>query len=342
MQTFALGGKSDEVEISLRLLKSTIEALREGVVDDVHLCNRIAAVLEELTRTIAKKFVIITVPGPPDSVRTAVGRALGSPDAVKKSPSVTSPSRSQTHHRPSSSQARSSFASPPRSTSSRLHPSRTSFPDDLYSGSLAGIAVSAIDPNDARFTIMPPPDFVFHGSGNAQNPGQREDAEMSSYAYPPPTQEPMNNSIYSQLSYAANEPHYEGSSGYNAQGESPETTFNSPPSNAATNLNANSNANRGASYSWMALDLQNYGNPQSQQALNTRPSSTYGSALNSGTGYGGEGGDGFAGWGAFGPEISGSLETLGLLGEGFPGMGIVGGLVMGQSWMDGGVCQVRV
>lgn len=57
MQTFALGAKEDEVATSLRLLDETIKALRTSVVDDVHLCLRIADLLEGLTSSIRHKFV---------------------------------------------------------------------------------------------------------------------------------------------------------------------------------------------------------------------------------------------------------------------------------------------
>ena len=57
LKTFALGGKQDDVEISMRLLDQTINALRTSVVDDVHLSLRIADLLERLTSSIRHKFV---------------------------------------------------------------------------------------------------------------------------------------------------------------------------------------------------------------------------------------------------------------------------------------------
>lgn len=57
LKTFALGAKEDEVATSLRLLDETIKALRTSVVDDVHLCLRIADLLEGLTSSIRHKFV---------------------------------------------------------------------------------------------------------------------------------------------------------------------------------------------------------------------------------------------------------------------------------------------
>ena len=42
---------------SLLLLDRTIKALRTSVVDDVHLCLRIADLLEGLTTSVRNKFV---------------------------------------------------------------------------------------------------------------------------------------------------------------------------------------------------------------------------------------------------------------------------------------------
>ena len=57
MQSFALGAKENEVMVSLSLLDRTIKALRTSVVDDVHLCLRIADLLEGLTTSVRNKFV---------------------------------------------------------------------------------------------------------------------------------------------------------------------------------------------------------------------------------------------------------------------------------------------
>jgi hypothetical protein len=57
IQSFALGAKENEVKTSLDLLDRTIKALRTSVVDDVHLCLRIADLLEGLTTSVRHKFV---------------------------------------------------------------------------------------------------------------------------------------------------------------------------------------------------------------------------------------------------------------------------------------------
>ncbi|KAL8760179.1 MAG: hypothetical protein Q9199_000201 [Rusavskia elegans] len=57
LKTFAIGAKEDEVSTSLQLLDKTVKALRTSVVDDVHLCLRIADLLERLTSNLRHKFV---------------------------------------------------------------------------------------------------------------------------------------------------------------------------------------------------------------------------------------------------------------------------------------------
>lgn len=56
-QSFALGAKENEVMTSLLLLDRTVKGLRTSVVDDVHLCLRIADLLEGLTTSVRSKFV---------------------------------------------------------------------------------------------------------------------------------------------------------------------------------------------------------------------------------------------------------------------------------------------
>ena len=81
-KTFALGAKENEVKTSLDLLDRTIEALRTSVVDDVHLCLRIADLLEGLTTSVRHKFVRLagrktqqdTTPSS-DSIRTPYHQA---------------------------------------------------------------------------------------------------------------------------------------------------------------------------------------------------------------------------------------------------------------------------
>lgn len=57
LQTFTLGAKEDDVRVSLDLQDKTVEALHTHVVDDVHISNTIARLLELLTTSIRTRFL---------------------------------------------------------------------------------------------------------------------------------------------------------------------------------------------------------------------------------------------------------------------------------------------
>ena len=57
LKSLALGAKEADVRRSITLLDRTVSALRTCVVDDIHLANRIADLLEGLTRSLGSKFI---------------------------------------------------------------------------------------------------------------------------------------------------------------------------------------------------------------------------------------------------------------------------------------------
>lgn len=59
LKTFALGATRHDVEVSIRLMDSTVEALRTCVVDDVHLGIRFADLLENLTMRLRNRFIYV-------------------------------------------------------------------------------------------------------------------------------------------------------------------------------------------------------------------------------------------------------------------------------------------
>ncbi|KAF2490017.1 hypothetical protein BU16DRAFT_586140 [Lophium mytilinum] len=63
LKTFALGAPEDDVALSLGLLSRAIEALRSSIVDDVHVGNRFADLLDTLTRRTRARFVRLTTTG---------------------------------------------------------------------------------------------------------------------------------------------------------------------------------------------------------------------------------------------------------------------------------------
>lgn len=59
LKTFALGATRHDVEVSIRLMDSTVDALRTCVVDDVHLGIRFADLLENLTMRLRNRFIYV-------------------------------------------------------------------------------------------------------------------------------------------------------------------------------------------------------------------------------------------------------------------------------------------
>ncbi|KAK4137185.1 hypothetical protein BT67DRAFT_371129 [Trichocladium antarcticum] len=72
LKTFALGAPKSDVELSIGLMDRTVDALRNCVVDDVHLGIRFADMLETLTSRLRNRFIY--APPPPVS---ADGRSPG-------------------------------------------------------------------------------------------------------------------------------------------------------------------------------------------------------------------------------------------------------------------------
>ncbi|KAJ5098666.1 hypothetical protein N7532_005667 [Penicillium argentinense] len=57
LKAFTLGAREDDVRVSLDLQDRTVEALRTFVVDDVHISNTVARLLELLTSSIRTRFL---------------------------------------------------------------------------------------------------------------------------------------------------------------------------------------------------------------------------------------------------------------------------------------------
>ncbi|PSR78889.1 hypothetical protein BD289DRAFT_492828 [Coniella lustricola] len=62
LKTFALGATRHDVEVSIRLMDATVEALRTCIVDDVHLGIRFADLLENLTMRLRNRFIYVANP----------------------------------------------------------------------------------------------------------------------------------------------------------------------------------------------------------------------------------------------------------------------------------------
>lgn len=139
VQTFALGGKQVEVAISLRLLDDTVRALRTSVVDDVHLCLRIADLLERLTTSVRSQFVRL----PPRSL-----------------PSLDPARRTAQHQYDTIDNNNGSTYNPPD-----RFPYRTNT-GDVFQNPLAGISRTYNNPHDSNISIMPPIGNTYANNNN--------------------------------------------------------------------------------------------------------------------------------------------------------------------------------
>jgi hypothetical protein len=74
LKTFALGASKSDVEISIGLMDRAVSALRNCVVDDVHLGIRFADLLETLTSRLRSRFISAPT-GPPPGDRSSRHRS---------------------------------------------------------------------------------------------------------------------------------------------------------------------------------------------------------------------------------------------------------------------------
>jgi hypothetical protein len=75
LKTFALGASRADVEISIGLMDKAVEALRNCVVDDVHLGIRFADLLETLTMRLRSRFISAPTGPPPSSENQSRARS---------------------------------------------------------------------------------------------------------------------------------------------------------------------------------------------------------------------------------------------------------------------------
>jgi len=160
IQTFALGAKEEEVAISLQLLDDTVRALRTSVVDDVHLCLRIADLLERLTSSIRNKFV-----------------RLAAPTARR----TTSSSKKRRGKYPQ-------MAAQQDSTDNNARYLFLNINNVGANNPLAGISTSPVNPQDDNISIMPPPNDIYNmnpytSSSNPQNFNQQSFEHQQPHLY---------------------------------------------------------------------------------------------------------------------------------------------------------------
>jgi hypothetical protein len=163
LKTFALGATEEDVAVSLGLLSDSVDALRTSIVDDVHVGNRFADLVETLTHRIRSRFVRLAANG-----STGISRA-GSRSPVQ-APMMPPPNPlGHTNHL-----APPYMGSQPTSFSG----ANSSIPGSPSMGGLGtsgrgtplwGISAEPYDPNSNSISIMPPPGNYNNFNANNNN-----------------------------------------------------------------------------------------------------------------------------------------------------------------------------
>ena len=164
LKTFALGATEEDVAVSLSLLSHSVDALRTSIVDDVHVGNRFADLVETLTHRIRSRFVRLTANGGSNGISRAGSKSpiqapLMPPPAPLGNTNHLAPPYMGAQQTGFSGPGTSIPGSPSmgHSTSGRATP-------------LWGISSQPYDPNSNSISIMPPPgDYANYSANNNSN-----------------------------------------------------------------------------------------------------------------------------------------------------------------------------
>lgn len=148
LKTFALGAFEDDVAISLTLMDRAVQCIRSSIVDDVHVGNGFADLLETLTNRIRSRFVRMATKGNSgQGVSRAASRSPGIPSAqaTMMPPPLTPSNNPWSSYSLHNTAGSPSFGNTPRP--------------------LNGIATEAFDPSATNITVMPPPSYPMNFAG---------------------------------------------------------------------------------------------------------------------------------------------------------------------------------
>ncbi|CAI7645429.1 unnamed protein product [Penicillium viridicatum] len=175
LKTFTLGAREDDVRVSLDLQDRTVEALRNYVVDDVHLSNTVARLLELLTSSIRTRFLRFA---PHDRGAEGEGHDRTSgPDSR-----THSPSREHSTTRRDGPSTPWSANQGHDTTSAGLGYADTPAGHPMGSGHdpLANIPAQPINSSNLNVSFMPPPPSVYHNYYDSNSTFPANDMDRSS------------------------------------------------------------------------------------------------------------------------------------------------------------------
>ncbi|KAJ5713113.1 uncharacterized protein N7483_010294 [Penicillium malachiteum] len=178
LKTFTLGAREDDVRVSLDLQDRTVEALRTFVVDDVHISNTVARLLELLTSSIRTRFLRFA---PHDRGVDGEGQDRGSAPG----------SQAQSPPRDNVSGRRDGLQTPWSSTQDAT-PSGLGYVESSSAGGhpsgaigsahdpLANIPAQTINSSNMNVSFMPPPPSVYYNYYDSNSSMPTNDLERSS------------------------------------------------------------------------------------------------------------------------------------------------------------------
>ncbi|KAK3703925.1 zinc finger transcriptional activator [Vermiconidia calcicola] len=145
LKSFSLGASESDVADSLNLMDRTVEALRNCIVDDVHVASRFADLLDTLTQSLKPRLVRIAADGRPGRSRRVSHQ--GSPEPTQTPLGMANYRLQQT------SVGGAMPGQQPWGFDTTMAPNHP-----LY-----GISADAYDlmGTDNNFSVMPPPSFGF-------------------------------------------------------------------------------------------------------------------------------------------------------------------------------------
>ncbi|KAI2723376.1 transcriptional regulator family: Fungal Specific TF [Penicillium roqueforti] len=194
LKTFTLGAREDDVRVSLDLQDRTVEALRNYVVDDVHLSNTVARLLELLTSSIRTRFLRFA---PHD--RGADGDGHDRTSVSGSRPHSPSRDHSTTRREGPNTPWSANQGHDTTSGGSGLgyvDTPGTGPPMVPGNDPLANIPAQPINSSNLNVSFMPPPPSVYHNYYESSSTFPANDMDRSSPNHVPSSQ-PMGDSHHS-------------------------------------------------------------------------------------------------------------------------------------------------
>ncbi|KAJ5160183.1 uncharacterized protein N7482_007187 [Penicillium canariense] len=177
LKTFTLGAREDDVRVSLDLQDRTVEALRTFVVDDVHISNTVARLLELLTSSIRTRFLRFA---PHDRGADGDGHAPTPVSRAHSPPRDSVAGRRDGPHTPWSSTQDATPSGGLGYVESNGAGGNPTGPIGSAHDPLASIPAQPINSSNLNVSFMPPPPSVYYNYYDSNSAMPASEMERSS------------------------------------------------------------------------------------------------------------------------------------------------------------------